>query len=96
LWYASPGCDGSAKWVSWLQHYKKSRESYVGGAPLPVDVRGAFASEVAVVDSLHQSPSFWRPPGRQDAKTRGHVHFVALPKEIRPAVLHLDCDYIER
>jgi peptidoglycan/xylan/chitin deacetylase (PgdA/CDA1 family) len=61
-----------------------------------VDVRGAFASEVAVVDSLHQSPSFWRPPGRQARNTRDHVHFIGFPKEIRPAVLHLDYDYSER
>jgi hypothetical protein len=54
-----------------LQHFRKSRESHIGGA---LDVRGAVASEVAVIDSLHQAQA----SGALQAGRREHAQSRAL------------------
>ena len=71
--------------MSWLQHDRKSRVFYVGGAPLPVDVRGLVASEGAVIDSLHQAQASGAL--QAGANTRDHVRFIGFPKEISPRSL---------
>ena len=65
-----------------LQHFRKSRESHIGGA---LDVRGAVASEVAVIDSLHQAQASGAL--QAGANTRDHVRFIGFPKEISPRSL---------
>ena len=86
--------EGLAELMSWLQHDRTSRVFYVGGAPLPVDVRGLVVSEGALIDSLHQAQASGAL--QAGANTRDHVRFIEILKEIRPAVLQLDYDYIER
>ena len=71
--------------MSWLQHDRKSRVFYEGGAPLPVDVRGLVASEGAVIDSLHQAQASGAL--QAGANTRDHVRFIGFPKEISPRSL---------
>ena len=54
-----------------LQHCRKSRESYVGDA---ADVRDLVASEVAVIDSLHQAQA----SGALQAGRREHAQSRVL------------------
>ena len=84
-WLANPVYDGSAELVSWLQHRRKSRESYVGGAPLLVTVRDLVASEGAVIDSLHQAQA---SGDSRQARTRAVTcALIGFQKEIPPRSL---------
>ena len=57
----------------------------VGGAPLPVDVRGVVVSEGAAIDSLHQAQASGAL--QAGANTRDHVRLIGFPKEIPPRSL---------